>query len=245
MSNPAIPDSVMAWDRAHRVQRSDVLFTGGRASIDGNAGFEDAHAAGGESLQAHGMAKQPTLGGAFRSLMGMLRDGLDSQHGGGELFTSQLTIDPAISRMLGGVLGTADGAAYRDGPFILVARPGEELAGDLSGLFGVLVNGAVSEAAFGDIRAQIQSVRPDVMVEFYRNAHRVVHAAHGRNPPPPRERHVPDEAEEESQQRDERDRGRQEHEEQERLDREHIERWQRENPGSDLPPPPRQIFGAF
>jgi hypothetical protein len=245
MSNPTIPDSVMAWDKSHRGRHGDVFFDGGKASIDGNAGFEDAHAAGGEGLQAHGMAKQSTLGGALKDLMGMLSGGLDSQRGGGELYTAQLTIDPEIARRIGSMMGTSGGTAYREGPFILVARPGEELAGDLSGLFGVLVNGAVSEGVFRDIRAQIQSVRPDVMVEFYRNAHRLVHAAHGRNPPPPRERHVPDEAEEESQQRDERDRSRQEHEEQERLDREHIERWQRENPGSDLPPPPREMISLF
>ena len=241
----AVPDSVHSWDKSHRGRHGDVFFDGGKASVDGNAGFEDAHAAGGERLQAHGMAKQSTLGGALKDLMGMLSGGLDSQRGGGELFTVQLTIDPEIGRKLGGIMGTSGGTAYREGPFILVARPGKYLAGDLSGLFGVLVNGAVSEGVFEDIKAQIQSVRPDVMVEFYRNSHRLVHAAHGRNPPPPRERHVPDEAAEEASRRESEDLMRGGREKRERQDQEHSERWRKENPDSDLPPPPREMISIF
>jgi hypothetical protein len=150
------------WDRSTKQQgrnRSDEWFEGGNANMEAIRGYQEAQTNGGSQLQAHGMAKEATLSGGVRNLLGLLRNGLDMNRRGGRLDTASLVAtDPNAS---GGA--TASGAAYKDGPFTLIARPGQGLSGDLSGLGAVVINQA-NAAQAESIRKAIHAVRPDVIV---------------------------------------------------------------------------------
>jgi hypothetical protein len=151
-----------AWDMSVKQQgrhRSDEWFEGGNANLEANQGYADSEAAGGMQLQAHGMAKEATLSGGVKNLLGLLRNGLNPTRRGGRLDTANL-----VAPVGGGLVGaTASGTAYRDGPFTLVARPGQDLSGDLSGLGAVVINQA-NAAQADSIRKAIHAVRPDVIV---------------------------------------------------------------------------------
>jgi ribosomal protein S18 acetylase RimI-like enzyme len=175
--NPSMRDlgfeKAHEWDMQHRHDRSEAWFEGGEADLFALQGFEEAERAGGSRLLAHGMSKAGTLSVAVTSLMQMLAGGLDLQRGGGALFVAPLT---SGLRGSGGGTGTASGTSYRDGPFILVARPGEDLAGNLSGLGAILVNEAHPEIV-PEIRDLVRDLfRPDIIVDSYSNAGKVVKA---------------------------------------------------------------------
>jgi hypothetical protein len=147
------------WDITNRNYRTDLWFEGGNANMEAIQGYNEALSAGGAKLQAHGMAKEATLSGGIRNLLGLLRNGLDPARRGGRLDTAQLVTDNAMAS--GGA--TASGTAYKDGPFTLIARPGQILSGNLSGLGAVIINQANADQA-ASIKAAIQAVRPDVIV---------------------------------------------------------------------------------
>ena len=147
------------WDTANRARRASEWHEGGHANMDAIQGYRDAEAAGGMALQAHGMAKESTLSGGIKNLLGLLTNGLDMNRRGGRLDTANL-VAPAGGGLVG---ATASGTAYKDGPFTLVARPGESLSGDLSGLGAVIINQA-NEAQADSIKKAIQAIRPDIVV---------------------------------------------------------------------------------
>lgn len=164
------------WDQANRNRRGDVWFEGARANEAARAGFAEALVSGGDRLQSHGMGKEKTLGGGIANLLAMLSNGLDSRRGGGTLQTA-----PLVSRPGEGLVGaTASGSAYSDGPFMLVARPGESLSGNLSGLGAVLINQAHADIA-PQIAAAIRAIRPDIIVAPYSEAGSVTRKL---SPPP-------------------------------------------------------------
>ena len=152
-------EALEAWDKANRGSRSDEWFLGGNANEDAITGYDEAMANGGESIQAHGMSKEATLTGAIRNLTGLLQNGLDKDRRGGRLDTA-----PLVAKSGEGLVGaTASGTAYKDGPFTLLAKAGEQLSGDLSGLGAVIINQANVEQADA-IKKQIAAVRPDLIV---------------------------------------------------------------------------------
>jgi hypothetical protein len=152
-----------AWDMENRGKRSDEWFEGGKANMDAINGYRDSLAAGGSQLQAHGMAKEATLSGAIRNLSNLLRNGLDPNRRGGRLDTAALVSGDANAS--GGA--TAGGAAYSDGPFTLIAKPGgkagQDLSGDLSNLGAVVINQA-NAAQAESIKKAILAIRPDLIV---------------------------------------------------------------------------------
>ena len=177
--NANLADAVRAWDQQNRIRRSDAWFEGARLNEQARAGFSDALNAGGDQVQAHGMAKEATLTGAVRNLMGLLQNGLDINRRGGKLDTAALVAGDANAS--GGT--TASGGAYSDGPFMLVARPGQELSGNLSGLGAVLVNESHAEIVPA-LREAIRAIRPDIVVESYSNAGTVVRQLNGKTSAP-------------------------------------------------------------
>jgi hypothetical protein len=151
--------SANEWDMANRGSRSDEWFFGGNADEDAVNGYNESLSLGGSGLQAHGMSKEATLSGGIRNLANLLRNGLDPSRGGGRLDTAPLVSNPGE-----GLIGaTASGAAYKDGPFTLVAKKGMSLSGDLSGLGAVIINQANAEQA-PLIKEMINGIRPDVIV---------------------------------------------------------------------------------
>lgn len=108
------------WDMANRVHRSDSWFDGAHTNEESIAGFSEALNVGADQLQAHGMAKEPTLSGAIDNLANILTNGLDQTRRGGVLDTA-----PLVNRPGEGLVGaTASGSAYSEGPFQLVAKHG-------------------------------------------------------------------------------------------------------------------------
>ena len=165
-------DALERWDIAHRSDRVQELFVGGNANNEVNAAFDRAAQNGGDFIPAHGMSKAPTAGQAFSDLLSMLKDGLRPQRDGspGILDTNGLTASQ------GGDGSTGSGAAYRDGPFILVGSRGGTLEGNLGGLTAVLINPALAKS-FESIKAEILAVRPGISVELFTNADKVVPSA--------------------------------------------------------------------
>lgn len=156
------------WDVENRVRRSDEWFDGAYVNENARNGFAEALANGGDTLSAHGMAKEGTLTGGIRKLLNLLSNGLDMNRHGGELDTA-----PLVSKPGDGLIGaTPNGSAYAIGPFILVARPGSNLSGNLDGLGAVLVNEAHTEITPA-LREAIRVIRPDVIVDSYSNAGKV------------------------------------------------------------------------
>lgn len=156
------------WDRANRSRRSDEWFEGAMVNSAARAGFDESLKEGGNNLAAHGMAKERTLTGAIQNLENLLRNGLDPSRNRGELHYAPLAL--ATGSAHAGT--TAGGTAYRDGPFILVARPGMEFSGKLEGVGAILVNEAHTEITDG-LRALVQSIRPDIIVGNFSDAGRI------------------------------------------------------------------------
>lgn len=155
-----------AWDAAHRRGRSDYWFEGAKVYPSSRSGFEKALQFGGDKIQAHGMAKAPTLGSATEDLLKMLKEGLDPQRRGGQLDTAPIV----GTRGAGAGLGTAGGGAYSDGPYMLVQRPKTDgLTGKLKNLGAILVNDANAEMV-EPLRKAVQAIRADVVVDTYGNA---------------------------------------------------------------------------
>lgn len=173
MPAPARPDVVRAWDQRHRSHRSEEWFTGGNADPAARAGWQAALERGGDQLAAHGMSKVGTLSKGWDDLIGMVRNGLDPRRGQGRLHTAPLVTRPGESTGT-----TASGSAYNDGPFVLVARPGQELSGNLEGLGAILINEAHAEIADA-VRAEIHKTRPDIIVATYSQAGDVVSSLNG------------------------------------------------------------------
>lgn len=84
-------------------------------------------------VDAHGIAK----GNHLAYLFDLLDNGVDTSRPfhSAPLFKQ---VDPTFGSGLGPGLGTADGKAYRDGPFIIAAKPGKTLKED--GIGTVLIN---------------------------------------------------------------------------------------------------------
>jgi hypothetical protein len=155
-------------NKSQNQSAGDAWFEGARVNEAARNGFTDALNQGGDTIQAHGMGKEATLSGGIRNLVGLLKNGLDMSRRGGRLDTAPLVTKPGE-----GLIGaTASGSAYNDGPFILLARPGQALSGDLSGLGAVLVNEANADI-LPQIRAALQAARPGLIVESYANAGKV------------------------------------------------------------------------
>jgi hypothetical protein len=160
--------SILNWDTTNRSRRTDAWFEGGMANTDTIEGFNDAAENGGNELESHGMGKEATLTGAVENLLNLITNGTDPTRGrnsDGFLDTAPLT----SSENVGAGLGTASGTSYRTGPLIIVARPGERIGGDMSGVGAVLVNNAHPEAVTS-IRDSIHKIRPDILVETYSEA---------------------------------------------------------------------------
>ena len=160
----ALPQELADWDKANRNDRAGEWFTGGHLV---NRAFEAAASAGADQLQAHGMAKEATLSGGLRNLLNLLRNGVDPNRGGGQLYTAQL----AKRKGQVGVQGaTASGTAYRDGPFVLVQNREASQAGlgirNVNEIAAVLVNEANIDQ-LDAIRSAIQSVNPNIIVAPY------------------------------------------------------------------------------
>ena len=160
--------SAHPWDTANRTRRHDEWFYGAKINEDARNGFNEALVNGGDTLQAHGMAKESTLTGAIRNLTNLLQNGLDANRNKGWLHTAPLVNKPGE-----GLVGaTTSGSAYSDGAFMLVARPGESISGNLSGVGAILVNQAHADI-ISEITSAIHSIRPDITVALYSEAGKV------------------------------------------------------------------------
>jgi len=156
-----------AWDAANRMYRSANWLEGASISPSARGGFGQALKFGGDKIQAHGMTKAGTLGGATQDLLKMLKGGLDPKRGGGQLYTAPMVSGGGGA---GGMLGTSGGAAYSEGPFMLLQRPNTEgLTGKLKNLGAILVNEANPEI-LEDLREAVKAIRPDIVVDTYGNA---------------------------------------------------------------------------
>lgn len=155
------------WDQRNRRSRTDAWFDGAKSESAAVAGFTAALQNGGDQLPAHGMSKESTLSGAVQNLLGLLQNGLDPNRRGGRLDYAPLVTAPGSAQAA--VSTTPGGSAYSDGPFMLVARPGQEFEGKLEGLGAILVNEAHPEIVPA-LRAAVQAIRPDVLVDTYGNA---------------------------------------------------------------------------
>ena len=140
------------WDSENRGKQRDWWYGGGKA--DNGAAWAESLKNGGHNLLAHGMVKNPNLEQATKELLGLLEKGLDPNRGGGALYSAPFA------------QGTG---AYNDGPYILVARPGQTFNGKLEGLGAILVNSANPEI-IDSLRKAVHSIRPDILVESYENA---------------------------------------------------------------------------
>jgi len=171
-----VPAEVAAWDQQHRTERHDEWFDGANVNESARRGFDEARANGGHDIQAHGMAKAGTLSGGLADLLNMITNGLDPSrikpYSNGELM---LETAPLVSEKGGSSAGaTPNGSAYSDGPFQLLARPGQYLEGQyLEGLGAILINEAHADQA-APIKAEIAKVRPDLIVGTYSEAGAVV-----------------------------------------------------------------------
>lgn len=155
------------WDQRNRRSRSEAWFDGAKVESAAVAGFSAALQNGGAQLPAHGMAKESTLSGAVQNLLGLLQNGLDPSRRGGRLDYAPLVT--ASGSAQAAVSTTPGGSAYSDGPFMLVARPGQEFTGKLEGLGAILVNESHPEIVPA-LRAAVQAIRPDIVVDTYGNA---------------------------------------------------------------------------
>lgn len=164
-----LQDLVRTWDFANKQSRSDSWFDGAKVNNDATAGFSEALANGGQEVAAHGMSKVGSLTQGVNDLLSMIENGLDLSRRGGKLDTAPL-INPAGSASTG---TTPGGSAYSDGPFMLLARPGDDLSGNLDGLGAVLVNQAHAEIV-PSLQEAIRAIRPDIIVGAYSDAGNVV-----------------------------------------------------------------------
>ena len=147
---------VAEWDRANRARRSDELFGGYADTI---ATFNaDPRAL---TIPAHGMSKQGTVSEAYANLKSMLRNGLDPTRRGGRLDTAPLNAVAGESASAG---TTAGGHAYRDGPFVILQRPGASGITSREDIGGVLVNDALAETG---VVEQLRAENPDLAVHLY------------------------------------------------------------------------------
>jgi GNAT superfamily N-acetyltransferase len=157
------------WDKVNRSSRSDAWFEGARVNEKARKGFIEALEAGGQDIQAHGMAKENTFIGGLENLLNLLKGGLNPNRGNGRLYTA-----PLVSKAGEGlIVDTASGSAYNEGPFMLLARPEQELVSDLSGVGAILVNETHADV-INEIRDAVHAIRPDIIVETYGSAGSVV-----------------------------------------------------------------------
>ena len=166
-----LSEIVHEWDTVNRNSRADEWFEGANANAEAQAGFADALANGGADVRAHGMAKAGTLSKGINDLMAMLANGLDPARAGGRLHYAPLTTPKGAAT----ASTTPGGSAYSDGPFMLLARPGQEFTGKLEGVGAILVNQAHADIVPA-LREAIHAIRPDIMVEAYSEAGGVVKA---------------------------------------------------------------------
>lgn len=171
LTDEQMPDLVK-WDQANRHRQGDEWFDGAKVSEGARQGFAEALQAGGDQVQAHGMSKEGTLTGAMRKLAKLLQENVDPKRGRGALDTAGLVSSNAMAS--GGA--TASGAAYNDGPFMLLQKPGEGGGiSDVSQIAAVLVNEAHADLV-PQIEAIIHGIRPDIIVAPYSKAGEVVKA---------------------------------------------------------------------
>ena len=169
------------WDRANRSDRSFAWFDGAFVDQSARLAFDEALVAGGERIAAHGMSKESTLSGGLANLLKLLKDGLDPIRRGGVLDTAPLVNNPGE----GMVGNTTGGHAYRDGPFILVQRPGTDLlTGKLENVAAVLVNQAHANLT-PQIADAIHTIRPDIIVESFSEAGKITKQLLAPTPTPP------------------------------------------------------------
>lgn len=158
------------WDMKHRLNRSDDWFDGGNVNDAARQGFKEAEQNGGNDLSAHGMSKEPTLSGAIKNLTNILVNGLDPKRGrAGGLDTAPLTTSNIGA---GAGAGTASGTAYRDGPFVIVAKKGVNYITSPDQIAAILVNEAHVDM-IDSIRDHFKGIRPDIIVEPFSGAGKV------------------------------------------------------------------------
>ena len=162
------------WDKANRHYQGSEWFEGGRANVEVNKALDRAALVGGSDLATHGMAKESTLTGAMKSLLGLLNNNINKNRGGGRLYTAPLAVESGSAAQHAGT--TSGGTSYRDGPFILVqsAEASKRGAGiqDMADVHAILVNDA-NKGQFEAIKKQILAVRPDMIVELMSSADKV------------------------------------------------------------------------
>lgn len=149
-----------------------------------NKGFKDAGEQGGDELPSHGMAKATTVHQAVSDLLELISKGTDPSRNGGQLYFAPLAKGKGSGAAFSAASGTAAGTSYRNGPFILVGKPGCTFNGDLKDLGAVLVNDGSGGEGLGqiteDLRREIHKVRPDLMVENFSNAGKVAKTLSGK-----------------------------------------------------------------
>lgn len=156
-SEIVVPAEVTAWDRANRTHRAEEWMIG---EMESNKAFKHLE---NTNIPAHGMSKVGTLNEGFKKLVAMVNGGIRPG-----LYTEWL----AKSGQTHGAGGTAGGAAYRDGPFIIVFRKGTESNPTSADIVGVLVNSAHPE-----ITPILQQMFPQLVVRDYSQAADMVAAA--------------------------------------------------------------------
>ncbi len=140
------------------------------SDMEWNQGFNEAAAAGGNELMAHGMGKS-TLAGGLNDLLNLMDNGIDPNKGRGSLDVINFVAEPGTSG------GATTGGAYRGGPFMLIAAPGH-VGGitDMSQVAGLLVNKSMLETSPGSgvyspkLLEALRENFPNLIIEDYSNA---------------------------------------------------------------------------
>ncbi len=117
-------------------------------------------------VPAHGMnKKQPTV--ALEDLIAIFRDGIKTDNSAGGLHYAPLATKPGEATLS----TTANGVAYRDGPFILVGKKDSDLS-KTSDIAAILVNPSIAESI-----PHLQKLFPQVRVLSFLEASEAVKAA--------------------------------------------------------------------
>ena len=117
----------------------------------------------GSKFDAHGLAKI-SVTQQLKDLNKLLTEGIDSSR---NFYTAPLTVNSKDAAGVGAAMGTASGAAYRDGSFIIVGDKSKLLQD--SGIRHVIVNDAYYNI-IEDLQKKFQDinfVRADNVVEYF------------------------------------------------------------------------------
>lgn len=117
----------------------------------------------GSKFDAHGLAKI-SVTQQLKDLNKLLTEGIDSSR---NFYTAPLTVNSKDAAGVGAAMGTASGAAYRDGSFIIVGDKSKLLQD--SGIKHVIVNDAYYNI-IDDLQKKFQDVnfvRADNAVEYF------------------------------------------------------------------------------